>query len=101
MEEKHPVTAKRKAPEGFNPLQGSRQILLTFRLADSGDPLVYDGILFRDLAIHMVMTEKPVTVIRFLFHFFFHRCSPFLAVGQKGRECRKHRAFLETRLRFF
>ena len=23
------------------------------------------------------------------------------AVGQKGRECRKHRAFLETRLRFF
>ena len=38
---------------------------------------------------------------RFLFHFFFHWCSPFLAVGQKGRECRKQRAFLKTRLRFF
>ena len=52
-------------------------------------------------AVHAVDHVGREPKCRFLFHFFFHRCSPFLAVGQKGRECRKHRAFLETRLRFF
>ena len=52
-------------------------------------------------AVHAVDHVGREPECRFLFHFFFHRCSPFLAVGQKGRECRKHRAFLETRLRFF
>ena len=52
-------------------------------------------------AVHAVNHVGREPECRFLFHFFFHRCSPFLAVGQKGRECRKHRAFLETRLRFF
>lgn len=56
----------RKAlPPGFQ-----TDIINFLSLADSDDLLIDDDIFFRELTVHMMMTEKPFIVCGLLFHFF-------------------------------